>query len=145
VLALALFAVGMVEYGLATLWTRVVVSRQAGATALVTFLNVLMWGFVITSLEPGNPGLLVIHGAGCALGAAIACRFGGNGAELPVETPRRSFRRVSARRAHARARRRPLSRSGPDDRDRPRTRARTGSPARRTRPRAGSPRTLSRD
>ena len=127
-LALALFAVGMVEYGLATLWTRVVVSRQVGATALVTFVNVLLWGFVITSLEPGNPGLLVIHGAGCALGAAVACRFGAGEVEaMPASAPRRSTRRVSARRAHARARRRP-AKTARGGEDRGRTRARSHRP-----------------
>jgi hypothetical protein len=121
VLALALFAVGVVEYTLAALWTRVVVTRRAGATALVTFVNVLLWGFVITSLEPGNPGLLVIHGAGCALGAAASCWIG---ADEVREVSPRPARRLYARRATARARRRPVRPGAAADRGRTRGRAR---------------------
>lgn len=75
-LALALFVVGVVEYGLAAAWTRVVVSKRALPTAVVTFVNVMLWGFVITNLEPGNPWLLVVHGLGCAIGAAATCVVG---------------------------------------------------------------------
>lgn len=67
---LALFAAGVVEYGLAALWTQALVAQKAGLTAGVTFLNVMVWGFVITSLKPGDPWAIVTHGLGCALGAA---------------------------------------------------------------------------
>jgi hypothetical protein len=73
VVALTLFVVGAVEYVLAAWWTQSVVSRRAFATAAVTFVNVLLWGFVITRLEPDQPLLLVAHGLGCAVGAAAAC------------------------------------------------------------------------
>lgn len=68
---LALFVAGVVEYGLAALWTQALVAEKATLTAGITFVNVMVWGFVITSLEPGDPWCIVTHGLGCALGAAV--------------------------------------------------------------------------
>jgi len=104
VVALALFVVGGVEYLLAAWWTQTVVDRRVGVTAVVTFVNVLLWGFVITRLEPDQPVLLVAHGLGCAVGAALACRI--------PESPRSRVAVQSAART-ARTRRRPRIRRRP--------------------------------
>lgn len=72
-LALALFAAGVVEYTLAAYWTQIVVSKRVGQTAAVTFMNVMLWGFVVANLKLADVTLLVIHGLGCALGAALTC------------------------------------------------------------------------
>src|SRR5206468_3436070 len=72
-LALALFAAGVAEYILAAYWTHVVVTKKVGRTAATTFLNVMLWGFVVANLKLSDPALLVTHGLGCALGAASMC------------------------------------------------------------------------
>jgi len=72
-LALAMFAAGMVEYFLAAYWTQVVVKRDAGRTAVTTFLSVMLWGFVVANIRLSDPALLVIHGLGCAVGAGAVC------------------------------------------------------------------------
>lgn len=72
---LSLFAVGVVEYLLAAWWTQALIARNAPMTSTVTFVSVLLWGFVITQLEPGAPWRIVAHGLGCALGAGIAARW----------------------------------------------------------------------
>jgi hypothetical protein len=83
---LALFAAGVVEYGLAALWTQCLIAQRAGLTGGVTFLNVMLWGFVITNLKPGDPWAIITHGLGCALGAAATVWYSrrsgrGQGAE----------------------------------------------------------------
>jgi hypothetical protein len=72
-LALALFLAGVAEYVLAAYWTHALVTKKVAQTAGVTFLNVMLWGFVVTNLRVSEPRLLVIHGLGCALGAALTC------------------------------------------------------------------------
>lgn len=87
-LLIALFAAGMVEYGLAALWTQALVAQKAGLTAGVTFVNVMVWGFVITNLKPGDPWCIVVHGLGCALGAATSVWWSRRaGGKLPEPEP----------------------------------------------------------
>lgn len=83
-LAIALFAAGIAEYMLAAYWTRVVVARAVGRTAAVTFVNVMVWGFIVANIKIEEPLLLVIHGAGCALGASLVCAWGDAPPEEPV-------------------------------------------------------------
>jgi hypothetical protein len=69
---LALFVVGVAEYLLAAWWTQALIARNVGITGTVTFVNVMLWGFVITNLEAGEPAPIIVHGLGCALGAGVA-------------------------------------------------------------------------
>src|SRR5687768_3859204 len=72
-LALALFVAGLIEYVLVAYWTHALVTKDVGKTTATTFVNVMLWGFVVTNLRLDEPILLVIHGIGCALGAGLTC------------------------------------------------------------------------
>jgi hypothetical protein len=95
-LALGLFAAGWAEYGLAAYWTRALVTKDVGRTAAATFVNVMLWGFVVANLKLGDPALLVVHGLGCSLGAAAMCWWAKR-EEATVRRSRRAARRKSLR------------------------------------------------
>lgn len=70
VVLVGLFVAGVLEYALATRWTQALVAGHVGMTGGITFVNVLLWGFVVANLRVGDPLAIVTHGLGCALGAA---------------------------------------------------------------------------
>jgi len=69
------FVAGIVEYLLAVYWTQTVVAKHVKRAAAITFLNVMLWGFVVMNLRLGDPILLIVHAIGCAIGSAIACAY----------------------------------------------------------------------
>jgi len=89
-LPVAMFAAGVVEYVLATFWTNAIVTRAVGRTAAATFVNVMLWGFVVSNLRISDPFILVIHGLGCALGAGTTCWWA---KRAPLGAPRAARRR----------------------------------------------------
>lgn len=70
---IALFLAGVLEYTLAALWTRYLVSRAIVKTGLVTFISACLWGFVISQMTILNPIAIVLHAIGCCCGAMLVC------------------------------------------------------------------------
>lgn len=74
-MTLLLFITGMVEYALAAAWTRSVAKKQPAVCAALSFVNVMIWGMVVSTVASGSWPLLVAHAAGCAVGAALTVRY----------------------------------------------------------------------
>lgn len=84
-----LFVLGIIEYGLAALWTQAVVARKSIYVSIITFVNIMLWGYVTSFIATGSLKYLVAHASGCALGAALASRLP---PEVVTETPREHLR-----------------------------------------------------
>lgn len=80
VVLVGLFVAGVVEYALAAGWTQALVAGRVGRIGAITFVNVLVWGFVVSNLRVGDPLAIVTHGLGCALGAAATVWWNGRSA-----------------------------------------------------------------
>lgn len=72
-----LFFIGVVEMVIVTLWTRVVVEARILVSGAVTFINILIWYYVITVIveDINNTALAVAYAAGCALGTMLVTAF----------------------------------------------------------------------
>ncbi len=72
---LALFLIGAVEYALAAAWTESVSRKHATACAGISFVNVMIWGTVVTYVSTGGLPALIAHALGCAVGAWLTVRY----------------------------------------------------------------------
>lgn len=78
-LMLLLFVIGIIEMIIATVWTRVAVSSRVVASGLVTFINILLWYYVLTVIveDISNTSLAITYAAGCAVGTMLVTSFSG--------------------------------------------------------------------
>jgi len=72
-----LFAVGLVEWGLATLWAMASNKKDPLLGGLITMVNAYAtYGFVsLTSLNPHEITHIFSYGAGSAIGGMLAIKF----------------------------------------------------------------------
>ncbi len=69
-----LFFIGLVEMIIATIWTRFVSQGKMIASASVTFVNILIWYYVLQEIisDLSDWTVIVLYAAGCACGTMIA-------------------------------------------------------------------------
>lgn len=72
-----LFFIGLVEMVIATVWTRLVSRGQLFASSFVTFVNILIWYYVLRQIisDLGDWSIIVLYAAGCATGTMLAMYF----------------------------------------------------------------------
>jgi len=72
-----LFFIGLVEMVVATVWTRVVSRGEMVASGLVTFVNILIWYYVLQQIveDITNWRLVFLYAVGCAFGTVIGTQF----------------------------------------------------------------------
>lgn len=72
-----LFFIGLVEMIIATIWTRFVSQGKMLASAFVTFVNILIWYYVLREIisDLSDWTIIVLYAAGCALGTYIGMRL----------------------------------------------------------------------
>ena len=68
-----LFFVGMIEMLILTVWTKLVTGKQIALSGVITFINVLIWYYVIQSIvnNINNINLIILYAIGCALGTTL--------------------------------------------------------------------------
>ena len=71
---LTFFAIGVVEMFIVALWTKFVSGSQVVASGVVTFVNTLVYFYVLDALLSNvhNTPVIVAYAVGCALGTMIA-------------------------------------------------------------------------
>lgn len=72
-----LFFIGLVEMIIATIWTRFVSQGKMVASAFVTFVNILIWYYVLREIisDLSDWTIIVLYAAGCACGTFIGMRL----------------------------------------------------------------------
>jgi len=68
-----LFFVGLIEMIVATIWTRFVSRGQLFASGGVTFVNILIWYYVLQQIitDMSNMTIVLLYAAGCATGTML--------------------------------------------------------------------------
>jgi uncharacterized protein YebE (UPF0316 family) len=76
-LGLILFAVGVIEMLIATIWTSFVSRAKVVGSGLVTIVNILIWYYVLQVFvsDIGNFKLVLIYAFGCSLGVMIGTYY----------------------------------------------------------------------
>lgn len=72
-----LFFIGLIEMVIATVWTRMVSRGEMFASGFVTFVNILIWYYVLQQVvdDITNWRLIVLYAAGCAFGTVLGMRY----------------------------------------------------------------------
>lgn len=72
-----LFFVGIIEMVIVTAWTKVVTKTQVLASGIVTFINILIWYYVLRVVvdDINNANLVLLYALGCALGTVICTLY----------------------------------------------------------------------
>lgn len=72
-----LFFIGLGEMIIATIWTRFVSQGKMVASAFVTFVNILIWYYVLREIisDISDWTIIVMYAAGCACGTFIGMRL----------------------------------------------------------------------
>ncbi len=68
-----LFIIGLVEMVIATVWTRFVSQGKMFASSFITFVNILIWYYVLREIiaDLSDWSIIVLYAAGCATGTLI--------------------------------------------------------------------------
>ncbi len=68
------FVIGVVEMFIVALWTKTVSGSQVLASGVVTFVNILIYFWVLEAVlsSVNNTPLIVTYALGCALGTMLA-------------------------------------------------------------------------
>ena len=83
-----LFFIGLVEMVIATIWTRFVSQGKMVASSFVTFVNILIWYYVLRQIitDLNDWTNIVLYAAGCAVGTLIGMYLFEK-KEKPVQDP----------------------------------------------------------
>jgi len=83
-----LFFIGLVEMVIATTWTRFVSQGKMFASSFVTFVNILIWYYVLRQIisDVNDWTVIVLYALGCALGTWIGMHLFEK-KEVSVEDP----------------------------------------------------------
>lgn len=68
-----LFFIGLVEMIIATIWTRFVSQGKMFASAFITFVNILIWYYVLQEIisDLSDWTIIILYALGCAVGTMI--------------------------------------------------------------------------
>lgn len=71
---LSFFAIGVVEMFIVALWTKLVSDSRVTASAVVTFVNTVMYFYVLEALlsHVDNTPVIISYALGCAVGTVAA-------------------------------------------------------------------------
>lgn len=71
------FAIGVVEMFIVTSWTKIVAGSQVLMSGAITFVNVLIWYYVIQAIVSNAMSIptVIMYSAGCALGTMVGTYF----------------------------------------------------------------------
>lgn len=71
------FVIGVVEMFIVTAWTKIVAGNQVMMSGIVTFVNVLIWFYVLEAIisNINNLPLVFLYAFGCALGTMVGTAF----------------------------------------------------------------------
>jgi uncharacterized protein YebE (UPF0316 family) len=69
--------IGMVECLIMTVWTRWVTETKVVASGAITFVNILIWYYVLQTIVENinNMGLVLLYAFGCAAGTMLSVYF----------------------------------------------------------------------
>jgi len=72
-----LFFVGILEMIIVTAWTEVVTKARIMASGVVTFINILIWYYVLQVIvdDINNWRLVLLYAVGCALGTVLTTAY----------------------------------------------------------------------
>lgn len=72
-----LFFIGILEMLIVTTWTKVVTKSQIFASGFVTFINILIWYYVLETIvkDINNWQLVILYSLGCALGTVVSTLY----------------------------------------------------------------------
>lgn len=72
-----LFFVGILEMFIATTWTKVVTKSQIFASGFITFVNILIWYYVLETIinDINNWQIVLLYSLGCALGTVFTTLY----------------------------------------------------------------------
>ena len=73
---MSLFFIGIIEMLIVTTWTKVVSKSQILASGIVTFVNILIWYYVLEKItsDISNWKLILSYALGCTIGT-VAITF----------------------------------------------------------------------
>lgn len=75
---MSLFFIGILEMLIVTAWTKTVSNNQVWLSGMITFVNILIWYYVLEKIitDISNIRLILLYALGCALGTiAVALYF----------------------------------------------------------------------
>lgn len=69
-----LFLVGILEMIIITVWTKTVTETKVIASGIVTFINILIWYYVLERIvsDITNISLVLFYALGCAIGTVVS-------------------------------------------------------------------------
>lgn len=72
-----LFFVGILEMLIVTAWTKVVTKTQILASGFITFVNILIWYYVLQTIveDIQNWKMVILYAFGCAIGTVITTAY----------------------------------------------------------------------
>ena len=72
-----LFFIGILEMLIVTTWTKVVTKSQVLASGIITWINILIWYYVLQSMvnDIGNWYVATLYATGCAVGTIVTMFF----------------------------------------------------------------------
>ena len=74
---MSLFFIGILEMLIVTAWTKVVTKSQIIASGAITWINILIWYYVLQTIVDNisNWKLVVLYAVGCAIGTILTTSF----------------------------------------------------------------------
>ena len=74
---MSLFLIGIIEMLIVTAWTKVVTKSQIVLSGVITFLNILIWYYVLERIvsDIANWKLILLYALGCAIGTIIVTLY----------------------------------------------------------------------
>ena len=72
-----LFFIGIVEMFVVTAWTKVVADSRVMASGTITFINILIWFYVLKTIveDLNNWQVVLLYALGCAIGTALTTLY----------------------------------------------------------------------
>ncbi|HPL95298.1 MAG TPA: DUF5698 domain-containing protein [bacterium] len=74
---MTLFFIGILEMFIATAWTKVVTKSQIFSSGLITFINIIIWYYVLEKIvsDINNWKIVILYSLGCALGTILTTYY----------------------------------------------------------------------
>lgn len=74
---MSLFFIGIIEMLIVTAWTKVVTKSQIMLSGVITFINILIWYYVLERIvsDINNWKLILLYALGCTIGTVIVTLY----------------------------------------------------------------------
>ena len=72
-----LFLIGFIDMAIVTFWTRAVAKSQVVMSGAITFVNVIVWYYVLRKVveDIGNWQLIMLYALGCTMGTVASTLY----------------------------------------------------------------------